>query len=111
VVLVSLHFGWDLLEVEIPQGRRHETKPSGDDEELGPTPLTKTRKQSARKRKSILFWHHAVVDLLAQPGACSMLRKYILILLKSLEKEILFLVSRNLWRPCNVWVMLGTYSS
>jgi hypothetical protein len=23
VVLVSLHFGWDLLEVEIPQRKKH----------------------------------------------------------------------------------------
>ena len=45
-----------------------------DEEEQVATPAKKTpSKQSATKRKSILFWHHAVVDLLAQPGAGSML--------------------------------------
>jgi hypothetical protein len=34
VVLVSLHCGWDLLEVDIPQGRRQGTGPSGDNDEL-----------------------------------------------------------------------------
>lgn len=48
-----------------------------DEEEQAATPVAVSKKtpskQSATKRKSILFWHHAVLDLLAQPGTGSML--------------------------------------